>query len=254
MELRWLEAFISVAEELHFGRAAERLHLAQSPLSQTIRKLEKELGTPLFERNTRSVSLTAAGNALLPHARGAIAEVDLSRRASRSAIGGTYGNATIGFSGALNHLTLPPAGRAVRSRYPDVTLALVDRVVTTEAVQQLQHGTLDLAELGVDVVAVDTVPERAGFSRTFGAKDSWVVDPAAAFPSPAQAEALGDFTAGSGPSLVIEATGMPGSLDNALAMVATAGRVVTVGISDKVAAPCGRGPSRRLTSSAAATR
>ncbi|HEY8295826.1 MAG TPA: LysR family transcriptional regulator [Micrococcaceae bacterium] len=149
MELRWLEAFISVAEELHFGRAAERLHMAQSPLSQTIRKLEKELGIALFERNTRSVSLTAAGNALLPHARSALAEVDLGRRASRSAIGGAYGNVVIGFSGALNHLTLPPLARAVRTRFPDVTLALVDRVMTTEAVQQLQHGTLDLAFVGL---------------------------------------------------------------------------------------------------------
>jgi L-gulonate 5-dehydrogenase len=97
-------------------------------------------------------------------------------------------------------------------------------------------ATLYLAELGIDVVAVDTVPERAGFSRTFGAGDAWVIDPAVPFPSPAQEEALADLTAGSGPSLVIEATGMPGSLENALVMVAAAGRVVTVGISDKVAA------------------
>lgn len=149
MEFRWLEAFIVVAEELHFGRAAERLRMAQSPLSQTIRKLEKELGTSLFERNTRAVALTPAGNALLPHARQVMVDVDLGRRASHSPTGGAYGHVTIGFSGALNHLTLPPLTRALRSRYPDISLALVDRVVTSEAVQQLRHGTLDLAFVGL---------------------------------------------------------------------------------------------------------
>jgi hypothetical protein len=76
IELRQLRYFVAVAEELHFGRAAERLHMSQSPLSRAIRELERELGLVLFVRTTRPVELTAAGSALLEHARRALTEVD----------------------------------------------------------------------------------------------------------------------------------------------------------------------------------
>ncbi|MBL8926225.1 MAG: LysR family transcriptional regulator [Pseudonocardia sp.] len=145
MEIRWLEAFVAVAEELHFGRAAARLRLAQSPLSQTIRKLERELGVTLFDRSTRSVALTPAGQALLPHAHRVFEELELGRQATGAASGVFYGTVDIGFAGALNHLTLPPLTRAVRHRYPDVTLNLVGRVMTRDGVARVERGALDLA-------------------------------------------------------------------------------------------------------------
>ena len=145
MEIRWLEAFVAVAEELHFGRAATRLQLAQSPLSQTIRKLERELGVTLFDRSTRSVALTPAGGALLPHAHRVFEELELARQSTRAVSGVFYGTVSIGFSGALNHLTLPPLTRAVRQRYPEVTLKLVGRVMTRDGVEQVERGSLDLA-------------------------------------------------------------------------------------------------------------
>ena len=149
MEVRWLEAFVVVAEELHFGRAASRLHVAQSPLSQTIRKLEKDIGVALFERSTRSVSLTAAGRSLLPHAYRALEELEVARQAARASVGDVYGHLTIGFSGAINHRTLPVLTRVLRRRYPDVSLSFQGRVVTGDAVAMLQQGTLDLAFVGL---------------------------------------------------------------------------------------------------------
>ena len=149
MEIRWLEASIAVAEELHFSKAANRLNLAQSPLSQTIRRLERDLGTTLFDRNTRSVTLTPAGQALLPYARRVFADIELGRQAARARDGVVHGTVSIGFSGALNHQSLPPLTRAVRSRYPEVTLALTGRVMTRDGVEQLERGDLDLAFVGL---------------------------------------------------------------------------------------------------------
>ena len=85
VELRQLRDIVAVAEELHFGRAAERLHIPQSPLSRAIRELERELGFVLFVRTTRRVELTPAGVALLESARRAIAEVDVHTRGEAAA-------------------------------------------------------------------------------------------------------------------------------------------------------------------------
>ncbi|TFD54611.1 2-deoxy-scyllo-inosamine dehydrogenase [Cryobacterium frigoriphilum] len=93
--------------------------------------------------------------------------------------------------------------------------------------------TLYLTDLGVDVLAADTLTGRTDFARQFGAQQTMLVDPARDFPTAEQTPTLDTFTRGQGPSLVFEATGMPSSLGNALRMVATAGRVVAVGISDR---------------------
>jgi len=128
MEIRWLHAFVAVAEELHFGRAASRLQMAQSPLSQTIRKLEKDIGVQLFERSTRSVALTAGGHTFLPHAYRVLEDVETARQATRASAGDVYGRVTIGFAGVLNHRALPPLTRTVRQRYPnEQCLKSVDR-------------------------------------------------------------------------------------------------------------------------------
>ncbi|UKA49175.1 LysR family transcriptional regulator [Arthrobacter sp. FW305-123] len=165
MELRQIEAFLAVAEELHFGRAAERLRMAQSPLSQTIKKLEKGLGAALFERNTRSVTLTAAGHSLLPHARKILNEVDLARRAVSAGTETVYGKLAIGFSGALNHTTLPPLTRALRQHYPQLEVTLHGGLLTQEALQLLSNNTLDLAFIGLPIDAPALATRRIATER-----------------------------------------------------------------------------------------
>ncbi|MEU3847298.1 LysR family transcriptional regulator [Micrococcus terreus] len=153
MDTRWLEAFITVAEELHFGRAASRMHMAHSPLSQMIRKLEREVGATLFERSTRSVSLTSAGTAFLPYARDVLERIDSGRQASSSAVGQVIGRVRLGYSGVLNHVVLPRLTRRVHEDLPGVRLELVGRILTDDALIQLRHGALDLAFVGLPVSA-----------------------------------------------------------------------------------------------------
>jgi len=94
-------------------------------------------------------------------------------------------------------------------------------------------ATLYLTELGVDVIAADTVPERSELARAFGARDTLIVNVTAPFPNEEQAARIAEWANGDGPSLVFEATGAPSSLQNAVQLVATAGRVVLVGISER---------------------
>jgi DNA-binding transcriptional LysR family regulator len=126
MELRHLRSFVAVAEELHFGRAAERLHIAQSPLSQQIQRLERQIGATLFERNRRKVDLTEAGHAMLRHAREALAQADLAETAARAAAAGRTGTLRVGFLGSAALALLPRIVPPWRVEAPDVRLELVE--------------------------------------------------------------------------------------------------------------------------------
>ncbi|GAA4616707.1 LysR substrate-binding domain-containing protein [Saccharopolyspora hordei] len=144
MELRHLTAFIAVAEELHFGRAAKRLQMAQPPLSQQIRQLERELGVQLFERNTRSVRLTNAGESLLEPARTVLEDVDTAVRAAKAAGRGEYGRVTVGFAGASSHESLPLLTRAVRAAHPGLELVMRGQTYANVALAKVADGSLDL--------------------------------------------------------------------------------------------------------------
>jgi DNA-binding transcriptional LysR family regulator len=147
VELRHLRYFVAVAEERHFGRAAERLHMAQPPLSQQIRRLEAELGATLLHRTTRSVELAPAGEVLLVRAREIIAAVDAAAEDARRAARGEFGRLAVGFTGSATYALLPQLAAALRSALPGVVLDLRGELLTPAQVGGLLDGTLDLGLL-----------------------------------------------------------------------------------------------------------
>ena len=108
LELRQLRYFVAVAEELHFGKAAERLHMTQPPLSQAIHALEDMLGTPLFLRNRRTVALTPAGDALLPEARRMLTQAAEIPGLVLRAASGESGRLSLAFVSSADYSVLPP--------------------------------------------------------------------------------------------------------------------------------------------------
>jgi DNA-binding transcriptional LysR family regulator len=146
VELRHLRYFIAVAEELHFGRAAIRLHLAQPPLSQQIRRLEDLLGYPLFTRTSRSVRLTPAGEAYLERARRLLLSAQRDLDEARAIARGESGSLHFGFVGSAMLTSLPAALRAYREAFPRVELILSESF-TSRVTQGLQEGSLDIGIL-----------------------------------------------------------------------------------------------------------
>jgi DNA-binding transcriptional LysR family regulator len=127
IELRQLRYFVAVAEELHFGRAADRLHMSQSPLSRAIRELERELGFVLFTRTTRHVELTPAGTALLDGARRALAEVDLALGEARRAAQPERGALALGH-GPFSRAQAERIAAELAGRQPDLDVRLEEDV------------------------------------------------------------------------------------------------------------------------------
>jgi DNA-binding transcriptional LysR family regulator len=179
MELRHLRYFVAVAEERHFGRAAARLHIAQPPLSQQIRRLEDELGATLLYRTTRSVELAPAGEVLLVRAREILAAVDGATEDARRAARGEFGRLAVGFTGSATYALLPSVAAALRSALPGVMLDLRGEMLTPAQVEGLLDGMLDLGllrppvrerELAVEVVRseplVAVLPEAHALAAT----------------------------------------------------------------------------------------
>lgn len=160
MELRHLRCFLAVAEELHFGRAAERLHIDQSPLSRTIKELEEELGAHLFVRTTRSTQLTRAGRLFLDHVPRVFAALDQARDSVKSAANGFHGQLRIAVSDGITPSRLPSLLASSREEDPEVEIRLFEVPLD----QQIKGLHSDLYD--------------AGFSMAEDAGDGIVVTPA----------------------------------------------------------------------------
>ncbi|KAI9129936.1 LysR family transcriptional regulator [Acaryochloris sp. CCMEE 5410] len=139
IELRQLEYFVVVAEELNFRRAAERLHIAQPPLSRKIRQLEQEIGVELLHRTTRKTELTAAGQMYLPEAKRVLAQVKQASAVAKLAEQGKFGHLRIGFEGSSAYDIVPESVRAFKERCPDVTV-FAHEMATGDQVQAIREG------------------------------------------------------------------------------------------------------------------
>src|SRR5271165_1045008 len=145
-DLTHARGFVAVAEELHFGRAAARLNLTQSPLSRQVQALEHALGVELLERTSRSVRLTAAGRKFLAEAYRVLDAADSAERLTRRVAAGEAGLVRLGFTAATAYVILPRIVSRIRAARPDVDLVL-EEMVTAEQVEALTARRIDLGLL-----------------------------------------------------------------------------------------------------------
>src|SRR5438067_10636732 len=157
MELRQLRYFVAVAEELHFSRAAARLHIAQPPLSQQIKKLETELHTQLLWRTRRHVELTEAGKAFLEEARKALAQADHAARVAKLVAQGESRQLQLGFIDSALYGFVPRLLRSFREQKPDI------QVVLHEMTSGQQVEALKRSEIQVGILR----PTRGGAQLSF---------------------------------------------------------------------------------------
>ncbi len=150
MELRHLRYFVTVAEELHFGRAATRLAIVQPSLSQQIQQLEDELGFPLLHRTKRSVELTDAGKVFLVEAKRALAQVQEAKRAAQRAYRGEVGRLVVGYISSSTYDLLPVMLRVYRERFPDVEVGLRE-LTTHEQIRALEEEYIDVGLLRLPI-------------------------------------------------------------------------------------------------------
>ena len=160
MELRHLRCFLAVAEELHFARAAEKLHIEQSPLSRTVKELEEELGVQLFIRTSRSTRLTLAGRLFLQHVPRVFTALEQARESVKSAANGFHGQLRIALSDGITPSRLPALLARCREDDPEIEIRLFE----VSLAQQLKGLHDDLYD--------------AGFSMADEVGDSIIVEPA----------------------------------------------------------------------------
>jgi DNA-binding transcriptional LysR family regulator len=185
IELRHLRYFVAVAEELHFGRAAERLGIAQPPLSQQIQRLEALIDAPLFYRTSRSVELTDAGRTLLDGARRTLAQAEEAVTATQRTARGETGTLTVAYAASVMFLSLPRLIHAFRARYPSVHLELRE-LPTGPQIAALHAGEIDIGfvrqpgrEKGLTIETVMTEPLLIALHRHHPLADDAVVPLAA---------------------------------------------------------------------------
>jgi DNA-binding transcriptional LysR family regulator len=178
MDLRHFRYFAAVAEELHFGRAAARVRVAQPALSRQIRDLEAELGLPLLERDRRRVALTAAGAVFLTEIRRVLGQVDRAVEIARRAARGEHGSLGIGYVPAVAYSALPDIVRAFRRRLPDVEIQLhemspvqqVEALLAEQVDAGFLRGPINEPALAADIVLEEALVAALPSGHPLGAR------------------------------------------------------------------------------------
>jgi DNA-binding transcriptional LysR family regulator len=163
IDMRVWRQFVAVAEELHFGRAAQRLHITQPPLTQAIAQLEKTLGVVLFDRTRRRVALAPAGEALLPDVRELLARAQKLPARARAAAQGEVGRVRLAFVSTVGFELLPGWVRAFRAQCPQVALDLVEATGDAQ-LRMLEGGDIDA---GLLLHTPDQTPPGLSHLRVF---------------------------------------------------------------------------------------
>ncbi|MEO3827133.1 LysR family transcriptional regulator [Actinomadura sp. B10D3] len=214
LPLPQLHAFVVLAEELHFGHAADRLGIAQPPLSQQIRRLEGKVGHALFTRGPGRVALTPAGRELLPAARRALGDLAAGLAAARAAGDGRTGRLRIGFAASLALTVLPGLLRTFRRRFPGVDLDIRE-MTTAPQLTALRDRTIDIGLLREP-------PDEAGLVFETVVTEPFVAVLPAAHPLAAQRTVRVADLAGS-PFVLLPRTAGPGLYDRITGLCAAAG-------------------------------
>ena len=167
MDLRQLACFVTVAEELHFGRAAARLHMTQPPLSRQIQQLEQHMGVALFERSSRVVHLTVAGRSFLRDARHLLASAQHAVQAAQRSSSGADGHLRLGFTAVAAYRLMPAWVKRAASLLPGVSIDLQE-MVSTELARALVAAELD-------VVLTRQVPRHQGLASQLVEREPMVL-------------------------------------------------------------------------------
>ena len=168
IDLRLLRQFVVVAEELHFRRAAQRLHMSQPPLTAAIQRLEAQVGTALIARGNRTLGLTAAGQVLLEQARQTLDHAAHALQLTRDVAAGRQGRLRISYVGSALYGRLPALIRAFRAAYPAVRLELRE-ATSTQQQRLLRNGSVDLA------VVIPPVPDGGDLALQLFDEDSLAI-------------------------------------------------------------------------------
>jgi DNA-binding transcriptional LysR family regulator len=156
MDFKQLQYFLAVAEELHFNKAAEKLHIAQPPLSRQIQQLEKELGVKLFERNKRNVKLTTAGEYLKKETIQLFKQANNAKMQLRLIAQGSVGQLRIGYVGAVMHSLLPYVLKELRSKYPDIS-TILSEMGNEAQIAAIKDDQIDLGFIRTPMEVTDVI-------------------------------------------------------------------------------------------------